>query len=171
VLDERLDTVLIQQLAERRPSWHFIFIGPLAKIEWESLPQRDNIHYLGGKSYKELPAYISSWDIALIPFAQNESTRFISPTKTPEYLAAGKPVISTPIQDVIRFYCENNLVHVAASADGFIAASEQELNVNNRKEWLQNIDSFLTGNSWDVTWKSMNALLNNVLIEKKTLAY
>ncbi len=84
--------------------WQFVLLGPVVKINPEDLPKRDNIHYLGSKSYKELPAYLSGWDIAMIPFAKNESTQYISPTKTPEYLAAGKPVISTSIVDVVTPY-------------------------------------------------------------------
>ena len=88
-------------------------IGPVVKIDPAILPRAENIHYLGSKSYQELPAYLAGWDLALIPFAINESTRFISPTKTPEYLAAGKPVISTPIRDVVTPYGDENLVHIA----------------------------------------------------------
>ena len=79
-------------------------IGPVAKIDPAALPRARNIHYLGRKDYEELPAYLAGWDVALMPFAINEATRFISPTKTPEYLAAGKPVVSTPVTDVVRHY-------------------------------------------------------------------
>src|SRR5690606_28305817 len=96
VIDERLDIELLETVARMRPGWQFIMIGPVVKIDPLSLPSFPNIHYLGGKSYKELPDYIAGWDVALIPFAHNEATRYISPTKTPEYLAAGKPVVSTP---------------------------------------------------------------------------
>ena len=87
-----------------RPDWSFVMVGPVVKIAEDDLPQRPNIHYLGGKTYEQLPAYLSGWDVALMPFAMNESTQFISPTKTPEYLAGGKPVVSTPIKDVVRHY-------------------------------------------------------------------
>ena len=92
VIDERFDTQLLDEVAARRPDWQFVMVGPVVKIHPESLPARSNIHYLGSKTYQQLPEYIARWDVALLPFAQNESTRFISPTKTPEYLAAGKPV-------------------------------------------------------------------------------
>jgi glycosyltransferase involved in cell wall biosynthesis len=84
-------------MAIQRPNWQFVLLGPVVKINRDSLPQLPNVHMLGGKSYEELPHYVSGWDIALIPFAINESTKFISPTKTPEYLASGVPVVSTPI--------------------------------------------------------------------------
>ena len=102
VIDERFDVDLLDQIALRRPDWHFVMIGPVVKIDPATLPGHANIHYLGGKKYSELPDYLAGWDIALLLFARNESTRFISPTKTPEYLAAGKPVISTSIRDVVQ---------------------------------------------------------------------
>ena len=104
VIDERFDTELLDKVAEMRPDWSFVMVGPVVKISEDDLPKRPNIHYLGGKTYDELPAYLSGWDVALMPFAMNESTQFISPTKTPEYLAGGKPVVSTPIKDVVRHY-------------------------------------------------------------------
>ena len=93
-------------------------IGPVVKIDPATLPRHANIHYLGGKTYKELPAYLAGWDVAILPFAHNESTRFISPTKTPEYLAAGKPVVSTSITDVVRPYGIQKMVRIADDAPG-----------------------------------------------------
>ncbi|RYZ27330.1 MAG: glycosyltransferase, partial [Chitinophagaceae bacterium] len=127
----------------------------VVKIDPASLPKYDNIHYLGGKKYDELPSYIAGWDIATIPFAMNESTRFISPTKTPEYLAAGKPVISTPIRDVVSPYGNNGLVHIVFNADEFITAAESELAKKRRSAWVKKVDEFLAGNSWDRTWSQM----------------
>jgi UDP-galactopyranose mutase len=97
VIDERFDIELLDAVAAMRPSWSFVMVGPIVKISEDELPKRPNIYYLGGKTYDQLPAYLSGWDVALMPFAMNESTQFISPTKTPEYLAGGKPVVSTPI--------------------------------------------------------------------------
>jgi UDP-galactopyranose mutase len=116
VVDERFDIELLDNVARERPDWHFIILGPIVKIDPATLPHYANVHYLGGKKYEELPAYISGWDIATIPFAMNESTRFISPTKTPEYLAAGKPVISTPIKDVVSPYGDSKLVYIVKNA-------------------------------------------------------
>ena len=104
VLDERFDHALLKDVSALRPEVHFILLGPVVKIDPAILPQAGNIHYLQGKSYQDLPSYLAHWDVALLPFALNEATRFISPTKTPEYLAAGKPVVSTPIRDVISGY-------------------------------------------------------------------
>jgi UDP-galactopyranose mutase len=159
VIDERLDTILVAEMADLRPEWQFVMIGPVVKISEEDLPRRGNIHYLGGKNYQDLPAYISGWDIALMPFAMNESTRYISPTKTPEYLAAGKPVISTPIRDVVRPYGEQKLVEIAQTAEEFVAAGEKILQIGNLLEWQARVDLFLAQMSWDQTWKQMTDLI------------
>ena len=127
VIDERFDTELLEQVAAKRPDWSFVMIGPVVKIDPEKLPKHPNIYYLGPKKYNELPDYVAGWDIALLLFARNESTRFISPTKTPEYLAAGKPVISTSITDVVRPYGELKLVEITDTADEFIKAAERIL--------------------------------------------
>ena len=122
VIDERLDLELLRELAAAHPEWQFIIIGPVVKIDPAMLPRPANVHYLGSKDYQELPAYLKGWDVATLFFADNESTKFISPTKTPEYLAAGKPVVSTPIRDVVRPYGDLNLVQIAANAADFGAA-------------------------------------------------
>lgn len=155
VIDERFDIDMIEQAAIAKPDWHFILIGPVVKIDPASLPRLDNIHYLGGKSYNELPYYLSSWEVAMIPFALNESTRFISPTKTPEYLAAGIPVISTAIKDVVSPYAENKLVNIAATSEEFIKHGETILKQGKTQKWLTQVDAFLQGNSWDRTWSEM----------------
>ncbi|HEY0041650.1 MAG TPA: glycosyltransferase family 1 protein [Flavisolibacter sp.] len=155
VIDERFDIDLIASVAKAKPDWQFVLLGPVVKIDQATLPRFDNIHYLGGKTYEELPSYIAGWDITTIPFAMNESTRFISPTKTPEYLAAGKPVISTPIRDVVSPYGNNGLVHIVFNADEFITAAEGELAKKRKGSWLKKVDEFLAGNSWDRTWSQM----------------
>ena len=160
VLDERLDIDLLTALAEARPEWHFVLVGPVVKIDPAALPRRSNIHYLGGKTYDELPAYLAGWDVAFMPFALNESTRFISPTKTPEYLAAGKPVVSTPITDVIRTYGDTGLARIAKTPDEFIAAIEAALRgCDMRQAWLMEVDRLLADMSWDKTWAQMKELM------------
>jgi len=168
VVDERFDIELLDKVSEQRPDWQFVILGPVVKIDPAVLPRRSNVHYLGGKSYKELPAYLSGWDIAMIPFARNESTRFISPTKTPEYLAAGKPVISTSIKDVVDPYGKNKLVSIADTADEFIAAAERILQDRDNQTWLQEVDAFLANNSWDNTWAAMMQLMNMTIKDKST---
>ncbi|MCW3073692.1 MAG: glycosyl transferase [Flaviaesturariibacter sp.] len=155
VIDERFDIDMIAEAAKARPDWQFVLIGPVVKIDPASLPRFENIHYLGGKTYQELPQYLAGWDVAIIPFAMNESTKYISPTKTPEYLAAGKPVISTPIKDVVSPYGDNKLVHIAADAKQFVKCGDAILKRKNAKAWLNKVDAFLDGNSWDRTWSQM----------------
>ena len=159
VIDERFDIDLIEKVAIARPDWHFVIIGPVVKIDPEILPKNHNIHYLGSKNYNELPEYIASWDIALIPFAISESTTFVSPTKTPEYLAAGKPVVSSAITDVIRPYGIESLVHIYTSSDEFITQVTQELAILDKSEWLKKVDDFLLNISWDITCEKMNAIV------------
>lgn len=162
VIDERIDIGLLAEIADLRPDWQIVMIGPVVKIADEDLPRRANIHYLGGRDYQQLPAYLAGWDIAIMPFAINESTRFISPTKTPEYLAAGKPVVSTAIRDVVRPYGEMNLVHIASTAEEFVAACEQVLQ-EDAPERLAKVDKFLTGISWDKTWAEMKDLIDEIV--------
>jgi glycosyltransferase involved in cell wall biosynthesis len=171
VVDERFDVALLDEASRLRPDWHFVIIGPVVKIDPDTLPKRENIHYLGGKSYQDLPAYISGWDVALLLFAQNESTRFISPTKTPEYLAAGKPVVSTPIRDVVYPYGQMGLVRIAKDAREFVAAADDLLqSEENRKPWLANVDEFLAQMSWDETWARMSRLIDDTVATKTRTA-
>jgi UDP-galactopyranose mutase len=160
VIDERMDVELLAGVADARPDWHIVMVGPVVKIDPATLPRRPNIHYLGGKDYKELPAYLAGWEVALMPFARNESTRFISPTKTPEYLAAGKPVVSTSIRDVARLYGESGLVLFADSTEDFVAAIESSLGRKRRGDaWLKRVDELLAQTSWDGTWARMARII------------
>ena len=170
VVDERFDVELLDQISRNRPDYQFVIVGPVVKIDPGILPQRENIHYLGARSYQELPAYIAGWDVALLLFAQNESTRFISPTKTPEYLAAGKPVVSTPIRDVVTPYGQMGLVRIAGDAQEFTAAIDDLLKSgSNHKQWLETVDRFLATMSWDETWARMSRLIDEA-VAKKTRA-
>nr|WP_255639567.1 glycosyltransferase [Deinococcus betulae] len=162
VIDERLNLDLLRRLAARRPEWHFVFLGPVVKIDPATLPQGPNMHYLGMKSYAELPAYLAHWDVALLPFAHNEATAFISPTKTPEYLAAGLPVVSTSIHDVVQPYGEQGLVQIADGTAAFEAACAAALagwGTPAAQATLQRVDLLLAQQSWDRTWAAMDAHL------------
>jgi glycosyltransferase involved in cell wall biosynthesis len=154
VLDERLDIDLVSAVADARPDWQIVLVGPVVKIDPAKLPRAANVHYLGPKAYSELPAYISGWDVALLPFARNEATRFISPTKTPEYLAAGRPVVSTSIRDVVRPYGERGLARIADTPAEFVAAVaaalEEPAALRQRAA-----DAFLARMSWETTWAAM----------------
>ena len=161
VIDERMDLQLVEQVARLRPDWHLVLIGPIVKIDPKTAPQAPNIHYLGQKPYDVLPQYLAGWDVALMPFAHNDSTRFISPTKTPEYLAGGRPVVSTSIRDVVRPYGESGLVRIADSPEETVAAVEAALAAtpDERAAWLAQVDEFLKENSWDRTWSDMDGLI------------
>jgi UDP-galactopyranose mutase len=159
VVDERFDLELLDSLSRLRPDWQFVIIGPVVKIDSEELPRRANSHYLGGKSYKELPAYLAGWDVATLLFARNEHTKFISPTKTPEYLAAGKPVVSTSIRDVVRPYGETGLVRIADEADEFAAAAEDLMRQGADADWLARVDAYIAQQTWDKTWARMSELI------------
>ena len=158
VIDERVDLDLLASVADLRPDWHFVMLGPVAKIDEATLPRRANIHWLGSKPYDQLPDYLAGWDVGLMPFAVNEATRFISPTKTPEFLAAGVPVVSTPIVDVVRSYGAAGLVEIAADAASTVAKAEAILG-RTRPQWLAQVDAKLAGMSWDKTWNSMQQLM------------
>ena len=167
VVDERFNAGLLGEIALLRKDWHFIIIGPVVKIDPASLPNYENIHYLGMKQYRELPAYLSGWDVAIMPFALNEATRFISPTKTPEYLAGGKPVISTSIADVIHTYGNKQMVRIADTAREFIQEAEHVLNNKNKEAWLSETDALLADMSWDNTVQTITALIHEGLKERK----
>ena len=169
VIDERIDTALLSAVAEIRPEWQFVMIGPVVKIDPAVLPRGENIHYLGERKYPELPAYLAGWDAALIPFARNQFTRFLSPTKTLEYLAAGKPVVSTSIRDVVHPYGEQGLVRIADSPDEFVAAAEAALE-ERPEELLPRVDSLLAQMSWDRTWKRMTRLIEGSIAANQDAA-
>lgn len=166
VLDERLDWALIAAIAERRPDWHWLLVGPIDPAVPVPLPQNPNIHYLGQQSYQDLPAYLKGFDIATMPFALNQVTRFISPTKTLEYLAGGKQVISSSIADVVAGYSE--IVQIADGADRWIATVEQELAVTSEQQQqrLDRAAPILEQSSWDQIAARMWTLMQAQLAEE-----
>jgi glycosyltransferase involved in cell wall biosynthesis len=168
VIDERLDLDLVAAVADARPDWQIVMVGPVVKIDPESLPRRANLHYLGMKGYADLPLYLAGWDVALMPFAQNESTRFISPTKTPEYLAGGRPVVSTPIRDVVKPYGEAGLVEIADGPEELVAAVERALS-GYGEGWLDRVDEFLSHGSWSRTWREMSDLIDAAVASRRDL--
>lgn len=158
VIDERMDIDLVGAIADLRPDWSFILVGPTAKIDPATIPAKPNLHILGPRSYAELPGQIAGWDVAMMPFARNESTRFISPTKTLEYLAAGRPVVSTSIQDVVDPFERLGLVRIADTPQAFVAAVEAAL-TEDAVARTAAADAFLERRSWDETWRQMAALV------------
>lgn len=169
VVDERMDLALLAALADARPHWSIVIVGPVVKISPDDLPVRANLHYLGGKTYAELPAYLRGWDVALMPFAINVATRFISPTKTPEYLAAGCPVVSTPIADVIRHYGDMDAVNIASTAEGFVAACDAALELSRDDAWLGTVDAMLETVSWDRTFDGMTGLIDQAVTRRMSV--
>jgi len=158
VVDERMDIELLAQVADLRPDWQFVMIGPVVKIDPATLPRRSNIHWLGGRHYNELPHYLAGWDVGFMNFALNEATKFISPTKTPEFLAAGVPVVSTPITDVVKPYGEKGLVEIAHNA-GEVVAKVETILARPEDAWLAKVDRHLAQGSWDKTWGGMHKLM------------
>ena len=170
VIDERLDLDLLRAVAAARPAWQFVMLGPVVKLDPASLPHAANIHWLGGRPYGALPAYLAGWDVALMPFAINEATRFISPTKTPEYLAGGKPVVATPVRDVVRAYGDSPGVRIAGTPESFVAACEIALALANTPEtWRPQVDAALAQTSWDATFTRMGELLEEGALQPPPL--
>lgn len=169
VLDERLDLELIEGVARARPDWQLVMIGPVAKIDPCTLPRLRNIHYLGQRAYSALPEYLAGWDVALMPFARNDATRYISPTKTPEYLAAGRPVVSTSIRDVVTPYGELGLVHIADGVEAFVRAIDAA-RWEPAAERQVRVDAYLAGMSWDTTWDGMRVLLDELVTRRQHAA-
>jgi UDP-galactopyranose mutase len=162
VIDERLDVELLDALARRRPDVELVLVGPVVKIDPKTLPRRQNLHYLGLRPYSELPRYIAGWDVAMMPFARNEATRFISPTKTLEYMAAGKPIVSTSIRDIVRPYGQQGLARIADTPEAFSAAIDAAIDEDPSAR-LAAFDTFLAGTSWDRTWARMQALVDGAV--------
>lgn len=160
VIDERLDLQIVDRMAQAHPDWQIVLVGPVVKIGPERLPRRPNIHYFGQRSYDELPRYLAGWDVCLLPFARNEATRFISPTKTLEYMAAELPIVSTPITDVAEPY--GDIVYLGGTPDEFLAACEAALGSSpeERAGRTAKMRKVLAGTSWDVTVEAMNRLMD-----------
>ena len=159
VIDERLDLDLVAALADAHAEWQIVMVGPVVKVDVARLPQRPNLHWMGQRRYDELPAFLAGWEVCLMPFALNASTRFISPTKTLEYLAAGKPVVSTPVRDVAQQYAA--VVPIAATAAQFVAACESllALSPEARAQFQAQAAEVVAATSWDLTATAMQVLL------------
>lgn len=158
VIDERIDMALIEALAIAEPDWSVVLLGPVVKIDPAAIPARPSVHQLGMKDYRDLPTYLAGWDVAIMPFAHNEATAYISPTKTPEYLAAGLPVASTSIRDVVQPYGVQGLVEIGDGPEAFVAACRRAL-ATDRVRLQERVDRFLAGRSWDLTWSAIDDLL------------
>jgi hypothetical protein len=158
VIDERLDYALIDRLAERLPDAHVVMVGPVVKVDPRDLPNRENILWLGQKQYAELPAYAKHYDVALMPFALNEATEYINPTKTLEYMAAGRPIVSTAVADVVRNFTP--IVKVARSRDGFVSACRATLAAPEPELVARGI-----GMAKDASWESIVGKMRGYIAE------
>jgi UDP-galactopyranose mutase len=169
VIDERLDLPLLDSIAETHPEWQIVLVGPVVKIDPAALPRRTNIHYFGQRSYEELPRYLAGWDVCLLPFARNDATRFISPTKTLEYMAAELPIVSTPITDVAEPY--GDIVYLGETPEEFVAACEAALSAGpqERESRAVHMRQVLAGTSWDVTVSAMEELLAAAVAKNTTV--
>ena len=169
VVDERMDVDLLDALAQAHPEWQIVIVGPVVKIDPAALPSHPNLHFVGPSSYADLPSYLAGWDVCLLPFALNESTRFISPTKTLEYLAAEKPIVSTPITDVVEPY--EGIVYVGRTQQEFIAACEQALSASKEERAIRAAkgQQVLARTSWDETARSIESLIDKA-VEKNRIS-
>jgi len=159
VIDERIDLHLLERAAVARPDWSWVLIGPVVKIDEALLPRLPNIHYLGQQDYRTLPAYLKAFDVAMMPFALNEATRSISPTKTLEYMAAHRPIVSTGVRDVVSLYGE--VVWIADGPEAFVATVQSALDEGalKRERRLERERDLLRRSSWDRIVDGMDALV------------
>ena len=161
VIDERINLQLINEVALLKPDVSFVMIGPLAKIGEHDLPRQHNIHYLGMKDYKELPGYLKAFSVAMMPFALNDATKYISPTKTLEYMAAGKPMVSTAIKDVVRDY--SGCVEIVESAEEFSAAIDKLIAAAPDVLLETKYAAILKNTSWNATADKMKVLIKSTV--------
>jgi len=167
VIDERFDTELVKAMADAHPEWQIVLVGPVVKIDPATLPKQPNVHYMGQRTYDQLPQFLAGWDVCLLPFALNESTKFISPTKVLEYMAVELPSVSTPITDVKVPY--GDVVEIAESYDDYIAACERQLTLSDeaRQAMQLRMREVVAGTSWDRTAASMHALIESAVPSNK----
>ncbi|HEV2124962.1 MAG TPA: glycosyltransferase, partial [Chloroflexota bacterium] len=167
VIDERIDLPLLEAVADARPDWQLIMLGPVKKIAAADLPQRSNLHYLGQKQYKDLPGYVKGFDVCMMPFALNDATRFISPTKTLEYMAAHKPIVSTPVADVVGSY--EDAVQIVRDTPEFVAAVESALaeTPQDRERRVARERDLLTKSTWEAIVAGMEQRMTEAAGQRK----
>ena len=167
VIDERFDVDLVSSMADAHPDWQIVLVGPVVKIDPATLPKQPNVHYMGQRTYDQLPQFLAGWDVCLLPFAMNDSTKFISPTKVLEYMAVELPCVSTPITDVKVPY--GDVVEIAESHADFIAACERQLALGDdeRQAMASRMRDVVAGTSWDLTASRMHELIGNAVPSNK----
>ncbi|MDP9173420.1 MAG: family 1 glycosylhydrolase [Planctomycetota bacterium] len=160
VVDERVDYGMVGEMARMRPDWSFAMVGPVVKVDPNLLPHSPNLFWLGQRDYQVLPNYCRAFDVCMMPFAINSATQYINPTKALEYFATGRPVISTPVLDVVRQY--TGLVDVVKSAGEFVDAAERAMR-NPDKDRLARATEKARQSSWEVTVKTMQDLIKSAI--------
>ena len=168
-VNDRIDFALLDAVAARLPAVQFVMVGPLERSSRERMTPRGNIHWLGDRPYADLPAYAAGWDAAILPFARNEATAFHSPPQIPEFLAAGRVIVSTGLRDVIQPYGASGLVRVADTAEGFASAIEAARQ-GRSAEWLATVDRYLQALSWQASWEGIEHLINTVIEQRRAPA-
>lgn len=164
VVDERVDYDLVSEAAQMRPDWNFVLVGPVVKVDPNSLPKADNIHWLGQRDYSVLPNYCKAYDVCMMCFAINEATEYINPTKALEYLATGRPVVSTPVKDVVRQYA--GLVDIAENAEQFVKIVEKALNAGDREK-IDKGTAKARECSWETTVAKMRELIEEAVAQRE----
>jgi len=167
VVDERLDYDLINQLAVENPEGNIVIVGPHTKVDPASFPQHPNLHWLGGRDYAQLPAYAKAFHVCMMPFAKNEATEYINPTKALEYMATGRPTVSTAIEDVVLQF--SDVVHIAIDHDDFVAAChtaaqeppKKQINLGRRRA---------RDNSWESIVAQLEKHVDDVITSKRSMA-
>jgi glycosyltransferase involved in cell wall biosynthesis len=160
VVDERVDYAMVGEMARMRPDWSFAMVGPVVKVDPNLLPHSPNLYWMGGRDYQVLPNYCRAFDLCMMPFAMNASTQYINPTKGLEYMATGRPIISTPVRDVVRQW--SHLVDIVRTADEFVAAAERLLK-NPDPARLQKALDLAKQCSWEVTVDTMQGLIREAI--------
>jgi len=156
VIDERIDVALLDRVALARPEWEICVVGPVGKADATMLlPYAPNLHYFGARRYEEWPAFLAGWDVALLPFARSDATRALNPVQALEYMAADRPIVSTPIADVETLY--RDVVRFGRADDAFIAAVEDTLvePVPSRAQRIAAMRAIVNATSWDDTARRM----------------
>jgi len=164
VVDERLDYDLIGQLADANLDWNVVIIGPTAKVNPADFPQRPNLHWLGGRDYSQLPSYTKRFDVALMPFALNEATEYINPTKALEYMATATPIISTPVPDVVSNF--STVCKISKTSEEFVKfACEQAAQID--QVAVERGVKMASENTWDAIVAKMEGHIADVF-ERRT---
>jgi glycosyltransferase involved in cell wall biosynthesis len=163
VVDERVDYDLLAELAKLRPEYNFVVVGPAVKVDPNDFPQAPNLHFLGGRDYKVLPDYCRGFDACMMCFALNEATEYINPTKALEYLATGKPVVSTPVPDVVRQYSDT--IAIAGTPEEFALAIDRALQ-NPDREMIEAGIQKAQSCGWESTVAQMQSLIDQAISEK-----